>query len=71
MANGSEYVGLEPKFLQRVEGVVEKDNTKANDAVLTFPQKKKKKKKKKKKAMCGSMGIMSFAGTDMSYPVRK
>ena len=52
MANGSEYVGLEPKFLQRVEGVVEKDNTKANDAVLTFPQKKKKKKKKRKKKQC-------------------
>lgn len=36
MANESKYVGLGPKFLQRVEGVVEKDNTKANVVVLAF-----------------------------------
>lgn len=34
MANESEYVGLGPNFLQRVEGVVEKDNTNPNDVVL-------------------------------------
>ena len=36
MANENEYVGLGPKFLQRVEGVVEKDNANPNDVVFTF-----------------------------------